>query len=84
MKFNPLTKEIFTDNDEFIKKLFCPLKLSWSSLQAKSETTRTCVHCHHTVLDTKFVTDEALLNVVRENPNTCLKVNLEQHNIKII
>ena len=84
MKFDPLTKNIYTDNDEFVKTMNCPYKMSWDNLEATNSTMRKCSICDHLIIDTEYISDDDLLNLVAENPDTCLKIDLHQHNIKII
>lgn len=84
MKFDPLNKEIYTDKDEFVKTMNCPYKMSWANLEAANSTLRKCANCDHLIVDTEVLTDDDLLKVVRQNPDTCLKIDLNQHNIKII
>jgi hypothetical protein len=45
---------------------------------------RKCATCDHLIIDTEGMTDHELLKTVRQNPDTCLKVDLNQRNIKII
>jgi len=84
MKFDPITKEIYTDKDEFVKKMNCPYKMNWDHLETTNSALRKCVICDHLIVDTKVLTDEDLLEMVRQNPDTCLKIDLNQQNIKII
>jgi hypothetical protein len=84
MKFNPITKDIYTDNDEFVKKMNCPYKMSWDNLEAANSTMRKCANCDHLIVDTEGITDDDLLKIITQNPDTCLKIDLNQHNIKII
>jgi hypothetical protein len=84
MKFDPLTKEIYTDKDEFVKTMNCPYKISWDNLEATSSTLRKCANCDHLIVDTEGLTDDDLLKIVIQNPDTCLKIDLNQLNIKII
>ena len=84
MKFNPLTKAIYTDNGEFVKTMNCPYKVRWDNLEATVSTTRKCTNCDHFILDTSVLTDEDLLHIVRQHPDTCLKIDLNQHNLNII
>jgi hypothetical protein len=84
MKFNPLTKAIYTDNGGFVKTLNCPCKMRWDNLEATTSTTRKCTNCDHSILDTAALTDEDLLHIVRQRPDTCLKIDLNQPNISII
>ena len=84
MKFDPLTKDIYTDKDEFVKTMNCPYKMSWDNLEATSSTLRKCANCDHLIVDTEGLTDDDLLKIVIQNPDTCLKIDLNQLNIKII
>ncbi len=83
MQFNPITKELFTDKNEFVKKMHCPFNQKWDSMADKHTSYRLCVICEHKVVDTSFLSDEQLLEMVRQNPATCLKVHLSQQNLKI-
>jgi hypothetical protein len=84
MKFDPISKSVFTDKDEFVKKLSCPYKMNWDDLARTNDTKRKCSNCGHFILDTEYLTDEELLSIVSKNPDTCLKIDLTQANIKII
>lgn len=84
MKFNPLTKEIYTDKGEFIKKMNCPYKMNWDNFEEGNLTSRKCAICEHLITDTKNFSDEEMLNIVQQNPDICLKIDLNQNNIKII
>ncbi|MFK7031907.1 hypothetical protein [Flavobacterium oreochromis] len=84
MKFNPLTKEIYTDNDEFVKTMNCPYKMNWDNLEITNSTMRKCTNCNHLIVDTKVFSDDEILKMVKKNPTTCLKIDLNQQNVKII
>lgn len=86
MKFNPITSQLFTDKGLLIKKIECPFKVKWNDLEKNKSTNdfRTCNNCDNVVLDTKYLSDLDLLNKIKENENTCFKVNLNQDNLKII
>ena len=86
MKFNPTTKEIFTDNGQLIKRLDCPYKMNWDKLLPTNgnANTRLCSTCNHQIIDTSALSDTKLFELVQQNPDTCLKVDLYQNNLKII
>lgn len=84
MEFDPINKEIYTDKGEFIKKLDCPYRLHWDQLDVIDTTSRKCTYCDHFILDTKFITDDELMAMVKNNPKTCVKIDLNQHNIKVL
>jgi hypothetical protein len=84
MKFDPIKKEVYTDKGELVKKMNCPFKMKWDDLEAVNNSSRKCTKCDHFIVDTAYFSDDELLNMVRENPKTCLTIDLNQHNIKII
>lgn len=84
MKFDPLTKDIYTDKGVFIKTMNCPYKMTWDNLEITNSTMRKCTNCDHLIVDTESISDEDLLKIVRQNPETCLKIDLNQHNLKIV
>jgi hypothetical protein len=69
MKFNPITKELRTDTGEFIKKLGCQYKMTWSELEPIQEGVRNCKQCNHSVTDSALYEDQELLDIIQENPN---------------
>ena len=83
MVLNPITNELFSDSGILIKKLECPYKIAWKDLEVINKVSRNCSVCDHQILDTAFFTDDALLEVVSNNPATCFKVNVNQDNLKI-
>jgi len=84
MRFDPVTKEIYTDKNEFVKRMNCPYKMNWDNLEDTNSTLRKCTNCNHLIVDTEFLTDDDLLVMVRNNPNTCLKIDLNQRNVLIL
>ena len=84
MKFNPLTKEIYTDKGEFVKTMNCPYKMSWDNLETTIINMRKCANCDHLIVDTEVLTDDELFKMVRQNPTICLKIDLNQQNVKIV
>lgn len=84
MKFDPLKKEIYTDNSVLVKTMNCPYKMSWDNLEITNTTKRKCINCDHLIVDTEGMTDDELLKIIRQNPDTCLKIDLNQANIKIV
>ncbi|MFZ4620299.1 MAG: hypothetical protein ACOYNS_07060 [Bacteroidota bacterium] len=86
MKINPITKELFTDDGELIKRLHCPHSLRWDEqidVDGRSSNA-ICAHCEHEIIDTKGYGDRELLHVVMNKEKCCLKLDLEQENIKVI
>ena len=84
MKFNPLTKEIYTDKGEFVKTMNCPYKMNWDNLETTIINMRKCANCDHLIVDTEVLTDDELLKMVIQKPTICLKIDLNQQNVKIV
>lgn len=86
MKFNPITKTLYTDNGQLIKKMHCPYpSLRWNDLSAiDGSIDKICSLCESNIVETKEFSGEALLKLLEEEPDTCLKVDLNQENIRIV
>lgn len=86
MKFNPLTKEVYTDDGRLLKKMNCPYRVSWNSLApvSNSPADKRCSMCNTRIIDTAGHTDESLAAIMQNDPDTCLKIDFDQSNIKII
>ncbi len=85
MKYNPHTKEVYTDKDEFVKKMDCSFEMEWEGLEAgDSPQSRNCVQCNQSIIDTAYLSDQELLDTLKKNPQTCLKVDFNQTNIQLI
>ena len=84
MKFNPVTKHLFTDGNQLIKKLNCPFNLNWEDLElTKSQGRKRCQLCNKEIIDTENMTESYLVQKMKQNPNLCLKVDLDQANIRV-
>jgi hypothetical protein len=83
MQFDPINLLVFTDEGEFIKQLNCPYKMSWERLEPKDSVFRKCGNCERLVMDTGLFSDNEIQTAVRENPDTCLKIDLNQGNVKL-
>lgn len=85
MKFDPGTKELFTDAGALIKVLHCPLRKRWEQLdEVASGPHRTCSECERAVLDTAAMSEVEVLSAVRADPLTCLCVSACQENLTIL
>lgn len=85
MKFNPLTKRLYTDAKVLLKQLHCPYQMSWESLRPTSEEgVRLCDVCDRTITDTAGLRDEEVLSILQQDPSACLRVSLDQENLRVI
>lgn len=84
MRFNPLTKSLFTDDGQLLKRLSCPYKVGWNRLARTDDPgNRICDICAHPIIDTASMAEDHLQTLMEQQPETCLKVSLDQDNITI-
>ena len=84
MNFNPLTNELFSKHGALIKKLSCPLSKQWDQFSPQDQSGfRNCDHCEKPVFDTSVLEEKALIRLMENDPEACLKVAFDQHNIMI-
>ena len=78
MKFNPITKTLFTDDNQLLKKMNCPYKMNWLELESTSLSTRSCATCQKPIYDAMQLSDNELLDIFKLNSDTCVKINLNE------
>ena len=83
MVWNFQTRQLFTDSGVPIKKVHCPFSVSSSDLRDSEDLKLSCDRCSHQIVDTESLTDEEVVELLQENPNTCLKINLNDKRIRI-
>jgi len=69
-------KNLYATNGDFLKKIQCPKSASIDNLHPKNNTSLNCNLCEREVLDTDQLSENELETILRENPETCLKINL--------
>jgi hypothetical protein len=83
MRYNPIKKIVYTDSGQKIKELNCPELVQWNELKPTNDKNRMCSLCQKSIIDTENLTDFELLNLVKQDQNTCFKVGLNQSNVII-
>lgn len=84
MKINPSNKELYTDSGAFLKRLHCPISVMWNDMKENGSNIRMCSGCEKTIHDTEHLSDAELEHLLANDSQACLKVNLNQNNVKII
>lgn len=84
MKFNPNTRQLFTNAGVLIKKLHCPRGVKWSDLHHSDPIQKYCVFCERNIIDTKSLDDESVLTIAIQDAEVCLKLDINNSNIRII
>ena len=79
MKYKNDTKELYTDNGLFVKKMQCPRVVDWENMMpGKNEIERICNQCNKSVLNTEFLSDEEVLFLLNKRPETCIKISAKK------
>ncbi len=89
MKINPITKELFTDEDELITQLYCPNNVRWDEQIVQEgnvgkDLNPLCAECDREIVDASNYRDHEVLQMIRANEKRCIKLNLESGNVKVI
>jgi hypothetical protein len=86
MKFNPITNTLYNNDGKLIKKMYCPyVDLKWDDLESiDNSMDRFCSICENSVIETKDFTDDVLYELLQKKPDTCLKIDINQENIRIV
>jgi hypothetical protein len=84
MIFDISTKTLFSSDGKILKKLSCPKDIVWNELEKTSLKTRNCRICQTEVLDTAYLSENQIIQLLATNPNSCIRINIDQTNIKFI
>jgi hypothetical protein len=84
MKIDLQTASLFTDSGRFLKKLHCPLGMSWDTMIGAGGNFRTCDACSRDVCDTSKLNDDELLLLLSRDPHACLMISPTQDNCTVI
>ncbi len=84
MDYYKKSKKLFSKEGQLIKKLYCPVQETDRKITlATDHINYHCSICHKTIIETKFKSEKELINLLQDNPNTCLKISNRQSNINI-
>ncbi|MBS3952562.1 MAG: hypothetical protein KGZ88_06405 [Methylomicrobium sp.] len=84
MKFNPNTKQLFTNEGDLIKRLHCPHGVNWKDLYHSDAIKKYCHFCGKSIIDTQNLDDDAVIAIVIQDEGVCLKLDLNDPTIRII
>ena len=73
---NIIDMKIFTQEGKYLKTIQCPKKISVSDLEQKDEQTLYCNNCEKDIIDTQYISEKELVNILKKNKNICLKISL--------
>lgn len=72
---NIIDKKIFTQEGEYLKTIQCPKKILASDLEQKDEQNLYCNNCEKVIMDTEYLSEKELVNILKKNKDTCLKIS---------
>jgi hypothetical protein len=84
MKFNPSNRKLYTNEGVLIKELHCPRGVKWNDLIQTDLIKRDCKFCENTIIDIRDMEDGKVLAIAMENSSACLKLDLNDPNIRVI
>ncbi|HIN95768.1 MAG TPA: hypothetical protein EYN03_08990 [Planctomycetes bacterium] len=85
MKFNPITKSLYTADNQLLKVLDCPYSVSWASCSPTQHSrAKVCSICDKEITDTSNLTDQDLLEMTKRDAGICLKIDLDQANLRVV
>ena len=68
-------KKIFTQEGKYLKTIQCPKKISASDLEQKNQQTLYCNNCEKDIIDTQYISEKELVNILKKNKDSCLKIS---------
>ena len=68
-------RKIYSEKGVFLKTINCPKNVSNDSLIRKSDKLLLCSNCKKDIVDTDYVSEKELINLLMKDKNTCLKIN---------
>ena len=72
---NIIDNNIYTEKGELLKKIDCPKKVSIKDLRKDKDKSLYCKNCEKNILDTEYMSKENLINILKKDKNTCLKIS---------
>lgn len=68
--------ELYSPTGKLLKTLSCPRKVQDDDLKRSANELLTCVACNRSVVDTDYMHEEELIELLEVKPDTCLRINL--------
>ena len=66
---------LYDEHGYFLKELSCPIKISMSDLERPERQTSQCRHCERAVINTDYMSEHQLVELLQKHPETCIKIN---------
>ena len=69
-------QKIYAEDGTYLKTISCPLNVTEQDLHQISETNFSCEKCAREVVQTDFLTEDEIIDLLTTNPDTCLKISV--------
>jgi hypothetical protein len=76
--FDVRLKMLMTSNGDDIKKIECPVKMSWQQLEHNHHEGPYCSRCDRSILDTTHLSEQEIVEHVLASPAGCLAVDMDR------
>lgn len=86
LSLDPLRQTLHDSQGRLLKKLHCPKLKSWNQLTpgvASPVPQKWCESCDRAVLDTAQMGAADIIRRLKDDPQTCLAIRLDQENIEV-
>ena len=68
--------QIIDEQGMILKTVSCPKRISGSDLESPNASKSLCTQCDRDVINTDYLTEAQIIEQLKEDPKTCLKINL--------
>ena len=72
---NIIDKDIYTDKGDLLKTIDCPKKVTLKDLRTYKEKGLYCKNCEKGILDTEHMSEDKLIEILKKDKETCLKIS---------
>jgi len=69
-------EKLYSNTGQLLKTISCPKSALIDNLQRRNQFEMNCELCNRQVLDADQFSENELETILKENPDTCLKINL--------
>jgi hypothetical protein len=69
--------ELYDNSGKWLKTIACSKKVRLEELEVQSSDSFLCHFCEHTVYNSDVMTEDQIVRLLNEKPNTCLSINLK-------
>jgi hypothetical protein len=68
--------QIIDEQGTVLKTISCPKRVSGSDLKSPNASKSLCTQCDRDIINTDYLTEAQIIEQLKEDPTTCLKINL--------